>query len=166
MQIENTSNPQQAVYVQVGGTGPWLGGSGLTQQEINDIQVHGFVMSLRARIIQGPTYDTNSTSLVSGGIAVAGFSGFRFDIALGTDGLGNTQVILPSAVMQLSSAFSYPPFTMPLVVPGNDYHLYQLSYDPVSMTASLFVDGVLSATGFPGASARASRVLWTEHPPG
>src|SRR5262245_8762153 len=57
-QITNTgSSNEQAYYNQLGGTGPFsAGGSGLTQQEINTINSQGFTMSLRARIVQGPTY--------------------------------------------------------------------------------------------------------------
>jgi hypothetical protein len=158
-QIANIGSPQQAIYSQKGGTGPYYPeGSGLTQAHIDDILANGFILSLRARIVQGPTYDVDGTQQPSAAVAVAGFSGFRFEIALGSDGLGNTLVVLPSAVNQVGSIFSYEPFGSPLVVSGTDYHLYQLSYDPVSIEASLFIDGVLQATGYGGAGVSGGAV--------
>jgi len=152
-QIANTSSPQQAVYSQKGGTGPYLpGGSGLTQPQIDDILANGFILSMRARIIDGPTYDEYGTQQVSAAIAVAGFANYRFDIALGSDGLGNTLVVLPIAINQVGSIFSYDPFGSPLLVPGTDYHLYQLSYDPLTQAADLYIDGFRKVTGFAGAT--------------
>jgi hypothetical protein len=156
-QITNTgSSYQQALYSQKGGTGPFYpGGSGLTPQQINDINANGFIMSLQARIIQGPTYDLNGTQKASAAVGVAGFrDNKRFDIGLGSDGQGNTLVILPSLLdFHGGTFFSYTPFGSPLLVPGTDYHLYQLSYDPTTVTAALFVDGVQQVTGYPGAAA-------------
>jgi hypothetical protein len=152
-QIANTSSSdQQAYYNQLGGTGPFdPGGSGLTQQQANAINANGFVMSLRARIVQGPTYDPNGTQKVSTDITVAGFNGSRYDIGLGSDGNGNTLVVLPTAVtFNRGTFFSFTPFGSPLLVPGNGYHLYQLSYNPGTGTAALFVDGVLRVTGYGG----------------
>ena len=152
-QIANSgSSDQQALYSQKGGTGPFYpDGSGLTQQQIDDINGRGFIMSLRARIVQGPTYDRNGTQEVSAFVSVAGFHEFlRFDIALASDGQGNTLVILPSTITFNGAFFSYTPFGSPLLLTGMDYHLYQLSYDPVTETAGLFVDGVLQVTGYPG----------------
>ena len=155
-QITNTgSSDQQAVYSQKGGTGPFYPeGSGLTQQQSDDINANGFIMSLQASIIQGPTYDPNGTQMISVAVGVAGFmDNTRFDIGLGSDGQGNTLVILPSAIsFNGGTFFSYTPFGSPLLVPGTDYHLYQLSYDPTTVTAALFVDGVQQVTGYAGAA--------------
>jgi len=154
-QIANFGSPQQAVYNQLGGTGSWQsGGSGLTQQHIDDIQNNGFIMSLQARVIDGPIYDQQGNQQVGAVISVAGFSSVRFDIGLGSDGLGNTLVVVPDLVNEVGgSTFSYSPFGSPILVTGNDYHLYQLSYDPTSLTASLFIDGNLQATGYAGSAA-------------
>ena len=157
-QIANTgSSDQQAAYSQLGGTGPYYpDGSGLTQQEIDRINARGFLMSLEARIIQGPTYDPNGTQEISGAVGIAGFSGAsRFDIALASDGQGNTLVILPSDInFHDGSFFSYTPFGSPLLIPGTDYHRYQLSYDRATRTADLFVDGVLQVTDYPGSAVQ------------
>ena len=119
-QIANTgSSFEQAFYNLLGGTGPFdPGGSGLTPQEINAINANGFVMSLRARIVQGPTYDPTSTGLFSVDITVAGFNGSRYDIQLGNDGNGNTLVVLPSTTSSDGVHFSSTPFGSPLLVPG------------------------------------------------
>jgi YVTN family beta-propeller protein len=108
-------------------------------------------MSFRARIVAGPTYDGAGTQKVSAIVAVAGFlPSRRFDIALASDGRGNTLVILPSVISASGGAFSYTPFGSPVLVQATDYHLYQLSYDPMTQTAALFVDGVKVVTGYPG----------------
>jgi len=45
----------KAFYNQLGGTGSYdSGGSGLTTQQIKSIEKHGFTLSLRARVVQGP----------------------------------------------------------------------------------------------------------------
>src|SRR5262249_13305764 len=151
-QISNTgSTNEQAFYNQLGGTGPFdPGGSGLTQSEINAINSQGFTMSLQARIVQGPAYDPSGTGLFSVDITVAGFNGNRYDIELGSDGNGNTLVILPSSTSFDGTHFSSTPFGSPLTLTGNDYHLYQLSYDPTTGQAALFVDGVERVSDYLG----------------
>ena len=149
-QIASTGGDQQAAYIQLGGTGPYLGGSGLTQPQIDDIIANGFTLSLRARVVSGPIYDESGSQQVSGGISVAGFSGSRFDLALGRDGLGITIVVVPQSVTFVSPSFEHDPFGSTFLVQGNGYRLYQLSYDPVSLTASLLIDGVVMLTGYPG----------------
>jgi hypothetical protein len=151
-QIANTgSTNEQAFYNQLGGTGPYdPAGSGLTQAEINAINAQGFTMSLQARIVQGPTYDPSGTGFFSVDITVAGFNSSRYDIELGSDGKGNTLVILPSATSFNGDNFSSTPFGSPLLVTGNGYHLYQLSYDPTTGQAALFVDGVERLSDYPG----------------
>jgi len=143
-QILNTgSTNEQAFYNQLGGTGPFdPGGSGLTQSEINAINAQGFTMSLKARIVQGPTYNPGGTGMFSVDFTVAGFNGNRYDIQLGSDGKGNTLVILPSATSFDGTHFTSSPFGTPLLIMGNGYYLYQLSYDPTTGQAALFVDGV------------------------
>jgi YVTN family beta-propeller protein len=120
-------------------------------QQISDINSRGFLISLKARIVAGPTYDGAGTQKVSAIVAVAGFHpSRRFDIALASDGQGNTLVILPSVISASGGGFSYTPFGSPVLVTGTDYHLYQLSYEPMTQTAALFVDGVKVVTGYPG----------------
>ncbi len=160
-QIVNTgaSPAAQAFYMQLGGTGPFLGGSGLTQAEIDDIVVNGFILSLRARVVSGPVYDEGGSQQVSVGISVAGFSGFRFDIGLGTDGLGNTIVVIPQLITLVGGTFEHDPFGATFLVAGNDYHPYQLSYNPASLEAVLLIDGVVKATGYPGSAVAGGVVL-------
>jgi hypothetical protein len=155
------SGNEQAAYQQLGGNGPY--GGGLTAAQAADISAHGFVMSLRARVVSGPTYSSTSSPqyLVSGGSSVAGFNGYRYDIALANDGSGNTLVILPTLV-GFNGQFSYTPYQAPqspdcssgatYCVSGAGYHLYQLSYDPQSGTASLYVDGSEVLTGYAGSA--------------
>jgi hypothetical protein len=151
-QIANTgSTNEQAFYNQLGGTGPFdPGGSGLTQAEINAINLQGFTMSMQARIVQGPTYDPGGNGLFSVDITVAGFNGNRYDIQLGSDGNGNTLVILPSLTSFDGTHFTSTPFGTPLLITGNGYHLYQLSYDPTTGQAALFVDGVERVSDYLG----------------
>jgi hypothetical protein len=151
-QIANSgSTNEQAFYNQLGGTGPFdPGGSGLTQAEINAINSQGFTMSLEARMVQGPTY--NPSGLFSVDITVAGFNGSRYDIQLGSDGNGNTLVILPSATAFDGTHFTSTSFGSPLLVTGNGYHLYQLSYDPTTGQAALFVDGVERVSDYLGSA--------------
>src|SRR5260370_14710971 len=94
-QIANSgSSDEQAFYSQRGGTGPFYPeGSGLTPDQVNAISSSGFVLSLQARIVQGPTYEPFGNELVSVVAALAGFhERLRFDIALASDGQGNTLV--------------------------------------------------------------------------
>jgi len=144
--------PQQALYIQTGGIGPYCGGSGLTQRQIDDINGSGFLASVRARIIDGPAWD--AAGKVSAFISVAGFGPRRWDIGLASDGQGNTLVVLPSDVSEINyTYFSYTPFNNPpLLLTGTNYHLYQLSYSPITQTASLFVDSVQQVTGYQGAT--------------
>jgi hypothetical protein len=151
-QIANPgSTNQQAFYNQLGGTGHIdPGGSGLTQAEIDAINSYGFTMSLQARIIQGPTYNPGGNGLFSVDITVAGFNGHRYDIELVSDGNGNTLVILPSLTSFDGTHFTSTPFGTPLLITGNGYHLYQLTYDPTTGQAALFVDGVESVSDYLG----------------
>jgi hypothetical protein len=154
-QIKNTgSTDEQAVYNQLGGTGPFdAGGSGLTQQQINEINTQGFVMSLDARVIAGPTFDASGSGLFSVAGSVTGLGGRRFDIDLGLDASGDTIVDLANAVsFNGGTVFSSTPFGSPVTIPGNEYHLYQLSYNPITATATLFVDGVEKVSGYAGAA--------------
>ncbi len=151
-QIASTGGSPQAIYIQLGGTGPYLGSSGLTDAQIADIIANGFILSMRARVVSGPTYDVNGSQQVSAAIAVAGFSGVRFDISLGTDGLGNTVVLVPQTITFVGGFFKNDPFGSTFLVPGNGYHLYQLSYDPISLTATLLIDGVVMTTGYAGST--------------
>ncbi len=151
-QISSTGGVQQALYIQLGGIGPYLGGSGLTQAEIDEINAIGFTLSLVARVVTGPVYEEAGSQKTSGGISVAGFTNSRFDIGLGTDGAGNTIVVVPQLISFDGSSFASAPFGSVFLVPGNDYHLYQLSYDPIAGTATLLIDGVVKATGYGGAA--------------
>ncbi len=155
-QVTDTGFPQQAIYNQQ--TLP--GGGALNQEQIIDINTNGFVLSLEARIVQGPEYDVNGSQQPSAAIVASWFPGTRFDIALGLDESGNTLVILPDFIYMEGGGTSigYNSHNTPLVIPGNDYHLYQLSYDPASRSASFFLDGVFQLTGYMGASPGAGIV--------
>jgi len=158
-EVQNTAGGvEQATYMQLGGIGPYGSGSGLTQAEIDTILLEGCTLSMRARVLDGPVYDEAGTQLISGVVSVAGFSSFRFDIGLGRTASGETVVVLPELISLSAGQFSYVPFGSTIVVPGNDYHLYQLSYEPTSATALLLVDGVVRATGYPGSAVTGGTV--------
>jgi hypothetical protein len=155
-QISNTGGAAQAVYGQLGGTGPWFpGGSGLTAAQISDIDSEGFILSLRARIVSGPTYNASGTQHAAVMATVAGAFNNRFDIQLGSDGAGNTLVILPNSVTDSSDGTSTSSTNYagaPLVISGTAYHFYQLIYNPTSQTSTLLVDGQVTEKGYAGAS--------------
>lgn len=157
-QIANTSLTAQALYIQVGGVGPYLGGSGLTAAEIDDVKTDGFILTMRARVISGPVYDESGSQQISAFISVAGFSEFRFELGLGTDGSGNTIVVLAQSISPDGGGFKHAPFGSTIFVTGNDYHTYQLSYDPTSLEADLRIDGVVRATGYPGSGVSGGAV--------
>jgi len=162
-QIQNSGNANlQAFYGQAGGIGPFLissGASGLTQAEIDAINANGFTMTLDARIVQGPTYSPGGTFTIDE--SVAGFNGNRYDIQLGSDGAGNTLVILPTFTSFNASAnFTSTPFGTPLLIAGTGYHQYQLSYDPVSGSATLYIDGVQRVTGYTGSAVAGGATQW------
>lgn len=153
-QIANSgSTNEQAYYNLLGGTGGYdSGGSGLTAPQIKSINKHGFTVSLRARLVQGPIYISGGTNLFSIGATVAGFNDMRYDIDLGSDGNGNTLVILPTLTSFNNVVFTATPFGAPLLIEGTGYHLYQLSFDPTTQLATLYVDGAEQVVGYPGSS--------------
>jgi hypothetical protein len=154
LQIQNTgASVQQAYYTMLGGSGPFGSsglGSGLTTSQAGLLAAQGFTLTILARVVQGPTL--GATGLFSVDASVAGFNGFRYDIQLGSDGNGNTTVVLPTVI-----AFDNVHFTGfgagdPLILPGNAYHLYQLSFDPAAQAATLYIDGVGRRFGYPGSA--------------
>jgi len=149
-QIQNTGvNNEQAYYEMIGGTGPYNAqGSGLTTVQASEISTQGFTLSLGARIVQGPALGSNG--LFSVNATVAGFDGFRYDIDLGTDGNSNTTVVLPSQTTFSGGLFGGTSTVAPLVLIGTVYHLYQLSYNPTSGTATLYIDGIARENGYGG----------------
>ncbi|HLH54140.1 MAG TPA: hypothetical protein VKY92_11060 [Verrucomicrobiae bacterium] len=149
-QIQNTgNNAEQAYYEMVGGTGPFSSqGSGLTALQASQISTQGFTLSLTARVAQGPPLGTNG--FFSLNATVAGFSSFRYDIDLGTDGNSNTTVVLPTLTKYVSGQFFGTSTNLPLVLTGAVYHLYQLSYDPKSAAATLYIDGLVRQSGYTG----------------
>ena len=61
-------------------------------------------------------------------------------------------MVVPELITYSGGEFHYDPHGSVFVVPGTDYHLYQLSYDPGSATALLLVDGTVMARGYPGSA--------------
>lgn len=153
-QIQNTgASDEQAYYTMLGGTGPFgsMGeGSGLTSEQASEISTQGFTLSLEARVVQGPVLDTNG--LFSANATVAGFDGYRYDIDLGTNANGDTTVVLPEETSFNNNQFTITTTNAPVVVAGSGYHLYQLSYNPASGVATLFIDGIAREFGYPGSA--------------
>jgi hypothetical protein len=151
-QIQNTgANNEQAYYEMLGGTGPYNAqGSGLTSSQASEISTQGFTLSLQARVVQGPA--SGSTDVFSVNATVAGFNGFRYDIDLGSDGSSNTVVVLPTQTAYAGGQFTGTGGVAPLVLTGTGYHLYQLSYNPSSGMATLYVDGIARENGYAGSS--------------
>lgn len=153
-QIANSGrSDEQAVYNQLGGTGPFdPGGSGLTQQQRNLLDTSGFVMSLDTRVVQGPVFDPTGSAKSSVFASLAGLNGSRFDIELGLDANGNTVVVLPDSISFNAGGFFSSTAFGSLVITGDGYHLYQLSWDPTTGTADLFVDHKKVISGYKGST--------------
>jgi len=153
-QIKNTGpSDEQAYYTMLGGSGPYGSngqGSGLTTAQISEISTQGFTLSLAARVVQGPVMDGNG--FYSLNASVAGFDNYRYDIDLGTNVNGDTIVVLPTVTSFANGQFTATSTAASVVLSGNGYHLYQLSYNPTSNVATLYVDGIARDTGYLGSA--------------
>ena len=132
-----TPPPFQAAYL-----------ASLTSTQISALLSQGFTMSLDARAPNGPTFSPNNLASAAG---IVGLSSIRFDLELGLDASGNTIAVLANnVIINGNGTFSTPGASVTL--PGNTYHLYQLAYNPNTMTADLFIDGVDRIQGYSGHS--------------
>jgi hypothetical protein len=139
----------------------------LSTEQLADISNDGFVLTLRARVIQGlaPAYSPG-TPIVIGG-AQADFNGKRYEVQLGLDSVGDTVVVLPSSIDAGGPGQSIrapgPSYT--LIGSGSSYHTYQLVYDANSLSADLFVDGIQRIGSYSGHTSFVSDrgLVWAAH---
>ena len=110
----------------------------LSATELETALSNGFRLTTRLRVV-------DTLDAVEGSISVHLSTGStRWQMLFGSDDNGDPTVTLAD---EANSKLG-PSFT--LEGSGGGYHLYDLLYDPVSATASLFVDGVERLTGYDG----------------
>jgi hypothetical protein len=116
----------------------------LTPAQQTAITNQGFVMTMTARVLQGlaPAYDSTNHVVIGG--ADFTFAGRRFEMDLGLLTNGDTVVVLPTSIDNGGPGQSIraPGPSLTLAGSGSSYHTYQLSYNPATQLADLFVDGV------------------------
>jgi hypothetical protein len=123
--------------------------SGLTAQQSNDIDSHGFVLTFEARAVTGLLFDpVGGATVAAAGVWTATR---RFDVALGLDANGDTAVVLPTSIdINIFDVVTTPGPSYTLTGSGSTYHTYQLVYDPITALADLYVDGVLRLQDYGG----------------
>ena len=129
---------------------------GLTASDVSQIANNGFVLSMNARVIQNfaPFHQANSPVAIAG--ANVSFNNTRFEMSLGINSDGNTVVVLPTGIDAGGPGGSINAPGPFWTLPGNDYHLYELRFDPNSTTADFFIDGNLTSSGYGGHTSFAS----------
>ena len=122
----------------------------LTATQQAEIAATGFVLTMVARVVQGlaPPYDSINHVVIGGADLDTGVK--RFEVDLGLNSSGNTVAVLPTSIDNGGPGFSIeapgPSFTLS----GNDWHTYQLVYNPTTQLADLFIDGVDRIQGYAG----------------
>jgi len=134
-----------------------LGGStltydgALTAAQVTQAAESGWRLSARLRVVD-----------VADGVDASVFVGYnsgtiRYSMVFGSDAAGN-----PIARLWDGTSIGGLVLNGPSVnVSGNGYHLYELIYDPVAGSASLFVDGAETISGYTGFVEASTRsVMW------
>jgi hypothetical protein len=110
-------------------------------------------MTIVARVLQNglaPAY--GSPDFVTIGGATVNYAGVRWEVNLGLNSNGDTVVVLPTTVDAGGPGGSIRSFgqSYTLMGSGSTYHTYELEYNPSTLEADLFVDGVLRLSNFTG----------------
>jgi hypothetical protein len=123
-----------------------------TASQLAAIASQGFTMTMTDRVIQGlaPAYSSPNFVVIAGEDFT--FNGKRWEMDLGLNASGDTVVVLPNSIDNGGPGGSIraPGASFTLVGSGSSYHTYQLIYNPTTMLASLFVDGVDRIDGYSG----------------
>jgi hypothetical protein len=123
-----------------------------TAMELATITSQGFTMTMTARVILGlaPIYDSTNFVVIAGTDFT--FNGKRWEMDLGLNANGDTVVVVPNSINNTGPGESIqaPGASYTLVGSGSSYHTYQLLYNPTTMDASLFVDGIDRIDGYTG----------------
>lgn len=124
----------------------------LSAAQLADIADGGFVLTMQARAVQGsaPVY-SGIQPIVIGGTHLDA-NARRYEMALGLDSNGDTVVVLPNSIDAGGPGGSIraPGSSYTLIGSGSSYHTYQLIFNPGTLLADLFVDGVQRIQGYPG----------------
>jgi hypothetical protein len=123
-----------------------------TDAQIADANTYGWKLSTRLRVV-----DVDRPANLTVGVRYSN-GDRRYGMILGSDGDGDPIVILGEGVTEDERLVYGPTFT--LEGEGSTYHLYELVFDPVADSASLFVDGTQCLSGYTGVSADTKRVFW------
>jgi autotransporter-associated beta strand protein len=109
----------------------------------------GFEMTMEARVPSGPLNSPNGNFYPSAYATVDFGSGRRFDVAIGRNSNGDTEAVLPTALVGGVNYYT-PGASFTLTGSGSSYHLYQLVYNPMANAADLYIDGVDRLSGYAG----------------
>ena len=122
----------------------------LTGTQQAEVAATGFVLTMVARVVQGlaPFYDSVDPVVIGGSHIDNGVR--RFEVDLGLDSLGNTVAVLPDSVGNNGPGLSILAPGANYTITGNDWHTYQLVYNPTTMLADLYIDGVDRIAGYAG----------------
>jgi hypothetical protein len=136
--VSSGSNTTQAFYFQ-----------GFTAAQNQAVAAHGFTLSLLARVPQGPENAPGANFYPSAVAAVDFGTPVRFDLDLGRNTNGDTVVVLADHLIN-GPDFYVTGASYTLTGSGSTYHSYRLVYSPKTLTAKLYVDGVLRISGYKG----------------
>jgi hypothetical protein len=122
----------------------------LTATQQAEVAATGFTLTMVARVVQGlaPAYDSTSHVVIGGADLDTGVK--RFEVDLSLDSQGNTVAVLPTSIDNGGPGFSIRAPGANYTVTGNDWHTYQLVYNPTTQLADLFIDGVDQISGYAG----------------
>lgn len=110
---------------------------GLTTQQETDALNNGWKFSARLRVLD-PEQDVNEAIFAGVNLRVAGPPDERFHLVFGSS------AGIPEVEFVGGSRVSMPDLS------NDDYHLYEVIYDPGTATADLFVDGIERISDFVG----------------
>ena len=74
-------------------------------------------------------------------------NGRRFDMAIGLNSSGNQVAVLPT---DLVGGYNFDTAGPSYTLSDDNYHTFQLVYNPASQTADLSIDGIDRITGYAG----------------
>lgn len=115
-----------------------------------EIDQSGWVYRARIRVVAGEAVPDGGVWLETSSIRQ------RFMLALGRQADGDPVIRLMSAVGP--GVFEGTPIALEGL--GDGFHLYELTYDPVTATARVQVDGVTYADGYAGARGNLGAAFW------
>jgi hypothetical protein len=122
----------------------------MTATQKAEITATGFVLTMVARVVQGlaPAYDSINHVVIGG--AYLATSVTRYEVELGLNSSGDTVAVLPTSIDNGGPGSSIRAPGPSYTLSGNDWHTYQLVYNPTTQLADLFIDGVDRIQGYAG----------------